>query len=182
MLSATHPDGPAFNPRGRTAQQHSSNDSTHEIGHTTPKSFSADKLDALLQMQRTNPFCKHISKCLSNGKALKHEADLLIHVKGLPYKHITDSHQKFLALIIPKARNYMLVVEAHDKLRHQGSTQNYCLIKQQYYQKRMNTNIRKDFAQCALYHREIAKVEAYPLQMTEIPVHPFEKIAIDLVI
>ena len=30
-------------------------------------------------------------------------------------------------------------------------------------------------------HREKAKVHAYPLQMKEIPVHPFNKIAIDLV-
>ena len=33
---------------------------------------------------------------------------------------------------------------------------------------------------CPLPQRK-AKVQAYPLQMTEIPVHPFDKIAIDLV-
>ena len=48
MLSATHPEGPAFNTRSRTAQQHSSNDPTPntdttapvipETGHTTLKS------------------------------------------------------------------------------------------------------------------------------------------------
>ena len=62
MLSATHPDGPAFNTRSRTAQQHSSTNSTPqmdatapvvtETGNTTPKSLSADRLEALLQMQR----------------------------------------------------------------------------------------------------------------------------------
>ena len=45
----------------------------------------------------------------------------------------------------------------------------------------MNKDIRKYIAQCALCHREKAKVQAYPLQMTEIPVHPFDKIAVDLV-
>ena len=39
----------------------------------TPKSLTADRLEALLQMQKTDPFCKCISKCLSNGKAPKHE-------------------------------------------------------------------------------------------------------------
>ena len=112
MLSATHPDGPAFTTRSRTAQQHSSNDSTPhtdapepvvpETGHMTLKSLSAEKLDALLQMQRTDPFCKCILKHLSNGKSLKHQDDLFIHVKGLLYKHIIDPHQKFLALMIPK--------------------------------------------------------------------------------
>ena len=32
-----------------------------------------------------------------------------------------------------------------------------------------------------MYHREKAKVQSYPLQMTEIPEWPFNKIAIDLV-
>ena len=168
MLSAAHPDGPAFNTRSRTAQQHSSNDSTShtdatapvatEAGNTTAKSLSADRLEALLQIQKTDPFCKCISKWLSNGKAPKHEADLFIHVKGLLYKHVTDSHQKFLALKIPNTWKYTVLVEAHDKLGHQGSTQTYCLIKWQYYWKGMNKDMRKYITQCALCHREKAKV------------------------
>ena len=62
-------------------------------------------------------------------KAPKHETNLFIHVKGLLYKHITDSHQKFLALIISKAWKYTVLVKAHKKLGHQGSTWTYCLIK-----------------------------------------------------
>ena len=45
----------------------------------------------------------------------------------------------------------------------------------------MNKDIRKYIANCTLCHREKAKVQAYPLQMTEIPDRPFDKIAIDLV-
>ena len=45
----------------------------------------------------------------------------------------------------------------------------------------MNKGIRKYIANCTLCHREKAKVQAYPLQMTEIPGRPFDKIAIDLV-
>ena len=57
----------------------------------------------------------------------------------------------------------------------------HCLIKCQCYWKGMNKDIRKYVAQCTLCHREKAKVQAYPLQMTEIPERPFDKIAIDLV-
>ena len=57
----------------------------------TPKSLTADRLQALLQMQKTDAFCKWISKHLSNGKAPQHETDLFIHVKGLLYKYVTDS-------------------------------------------------------------------------------------------
>ena len=70
-------------------------------------------------MQRTDPFCKHISKHLSNGKAPQHEDDIFLHIKGLLYKHVMDSNQKFLALVIPKAWKYTVLMETHDKLSHQ---------------------------------------------------------------
>ena len=107
--------------------------------------------------------------------------DLFTHIKGLLYKHITDSGQKFLALVIPKSWKYTVLVEAHDKLEHQGNTHTYCLIKCQYYWKGMNKDICKYTANCDLCHREKAKIQNYPLQMTEIPDRPFDKIAIDLV-
>ena len=102
MLSTTHSDGPAFNTRSRTAQQSSSKDFTPQTDaiapdvtdtqNTIPKSLSANKLEMLLQMQKMDPFCKCILKPLSNRKAPQHETDLFIHVKGLLYKHVTDSH------------------------------------------------------------------------------------------
>ena len=130
-------------------------------------------------MQRTDLFCKCISKHLSNGKALKHEVDLFWHSKRLLYKHVMDSDQKFLALVILQ---YTVLLEAHDQLGHQGATHTkYCPIKCQYYWKGMNEDIRKYIANCTLYHREKAKVQSYSLQMTEIPERPFDKIVIDLV-
>ena len=128
MISATNLDRPAFNTRSTTAQCTTTEDPTSQpqsdavtpdvtgTPSTTLKPLTTDRLQALLQMQKTDPFCKHISKCLSNGKAPKHEADLFLHVKGLLCK---QSNQKFLALVIPKACKYTVLVEAHDKLGHQ---------------------------------------------------------------
>ena len=45
----------------------------------------------------------------------------------------------------------------------------------------MNKNICKYIANCALCHREKAKIQYYPLQMMTIPNRPFDKIAIDSV-
>ena len=36
------------------------------------------------------------------GKHQNNEADLFLHIEGLLYKHVTDSNQNFLALVIPK--------------------------------------------------------------------------------
>ena len=186
MLSTTNLDGPAFNTRSRTAHHGSSEDTTSQTDavepnvtdtpSNMPKSLTMDRLQKLLQMQKTDPFCKCISKWLSNEEALKHKSDLFLHVKGLLYKHIMDSHKKFLVLVIPKAWMYTVLVEAHDKLGHQGATQNYCLIKYHYYWKGMNKDIRKYIIQSALWHREKAKVKDYPLQMTEIPECPLTRL------
>ena len=120
-------------------------------------------------MQRTDPFCKHISKCLLNGKAPEHKVDTFTHIKGLLYKHVMDSGKQFLALIIPKSWKYTVLVEAHDKLGHQGNSCMYCLIKRQYYWKGMNKDIRKCIANCILCRRQKVKVQQYPLQMMETP-------------
>ena len=148
---------------------------------STPKPLTADRLEALLQMQRTDLFCKHISKCLFSGKAPQHDIDTFTHVKGLLYKHIMDSGKQFLALFILKLWKYTVLAEAHDKLGHQGNSCTYCLIKRQYYWKGMNKDIRKYIANCVLCQREKAKVQHYPLQMMEISDRPFDKITIDLV-
>ena len=127
-----------------------------------PKSLTADRLDTLLQMQKTDPFCKCISKRFLNGKAPKHETDVFTYSKGLLYKHITESGKQFLALIIPKSWKYMVLVEAHDKLGHQCNTCTCYLIKRQYYWKGKNKDIRKYIATCALCCREKPKLSNTP--------------------
>ena len=66
MVSVLNTDGPAFNTRSQTQQCLASNSSTiqqdvkPDIMSTpdpTPKSLTADRLEALLQMQKTDPFC-----------------------------------------------------------------------------------------------------------------------------
>ena len=93
---------------------------------------------------------RSISRRLLNGKAPHHEFDTLSHVKGLLYKHITDAGKKFLTLVIPKSWKYTVLVEAHDKLGHQGNSCTYYLIKCQYYWKGMNKDIQKYIANSVL--------------------------------
>ena len=110
-----------------------------------------------------------------------HCVDTLTHIKGILNKHVMDSNQKFLELIIPKSWCFIVLVEAHGKLGHQGENRTDHLNKQQYYWKGMNKDICKYITNCALYKREKAGTQQYPLKMTDIPDRPFDKIAIDLV-
>ena len=159
MLTASSTDGPTFNTRSHA--QHTSSNATStshpntppqisQESTTTPKPLTVDRLDALLQMQRTDPFCKCISKRLLNSKAPHHEFDTFTHVKGLLYKHVMDDGKQFLTLVIPKSWKYTVLGEAHDKLGHQGNSHMYCLIKRQYYWKGMNKDIRKYIATCII--------------------------------
>ena len=66
----------------------------------------------------------------------------------LLYKHVMDSGKQFLALIIPKSWKYTVLLEAHDKLDHQGNSHMYCL--RQYYWKGINKDIRKYIVNCIL--------------------------------
>ena len=141
MLTASINDGPAFHTRNHTQsisdptstppvipQPHISQDDASML-----KSLTADRWDALLQMQRTDPFSKCTSKRLLNGKAPHHEVNTFTHIKGLLYKDMSDAGKQFLALVIPKSWKLTILVEAHDKLGHQGNNCTYCLIKCQYY-------------------------------------------------
>ena len=94
---------------------------------------------------------------------------------------MSDAGKQFLALVVPKSWKFTILMEAHDKLGYQGNNCTYCLIKCQYYWKGMNKDIRKYIANFALCRQDKVKVQQYPLQMTEIPDRPFDKIAIDLV-
>ena len=75
----------------------------------------------------------------------------------------------------------MVLIKAHEKIGHQGVNRTYHLIKCQYYRKGMNKGSQKYINNCALCKRKKARTEVYPLQMTDIPDKPFDKIAIDLV-
>ena len=91
----------------------------------------------------------HVQKTI-NGKAPHPEVDTFTHVKGLLYKHMSDAGKQFLTLVIPKSWKFTILVEAPDKLGHQGNNRMYCLIKCQYYWKGINKDIRKYIANCIL--------------------------------
>ena len=166
MPSVSNTDGLAFNTRNRTQQCLTPDTSTAQpsitpevspVPNPPPKSLTVDRLEALLQMQKIDPFCKQISKCLSNGKVPQHETDLFTHVRGLLYKHITDSGKKFLALVIHKSWQYTVLVEAHDKLGHQGNHLHLLLNKTSILLEGINKDIRKYIANYTLCCREKAK-------------------------
>ena len=104
MLTASSTDGPAFCTKSCTQNTSSITTSTthqdtapqiSQEPTAAPKSLTVDCLEALLQMQKTDPFCKCISRRLLNGKAPHHKFDTFSHVKGLLYKHVMGIGKSF---------------------------------------------------------------------------------------
>ena len=56
-----------------------------------PPTLTADPKDTLKLLQRTDPFCKFISKKILSDKVPSHEINTFTHIKGLIYKHVMDS-------------------------------------------------------------------------------------------
>ena len=79
MLLVSNSDVPTFNTRSQSQHCLAPDTSTAPPSITpdttstpdpTQKSLTVDRLEALFQMQKTYPFCKHISKQLSNGNVM----------------------------------------------------------------------------------------------------------------
>ena len=132
-------------------------------------------------MQSMDPFCKHIMKRLLNKTAPRHELDTFFIHNGLLYRYVSDNSKDFCALVITKAWRYTILVETYDKMGHQGNNRTYSIIKRQYYWKGIAKNVKDYIQRCPACRQEKARVQSYPLHMTEIPDRPFDKIAMDLV-
>ena len=159
MLVTSTPDGPATSTHRKTCNTANTTPPTDTTTASTndkvnaPPPLTEEGKDTLRLMQRMDPFCKHISKRLLSGKAPLHEIDTFAHIKGLIFKHMMDSNQRFLALVIPKPWHFTVLVETHDKLGHQGVNRTYHLVECQYYWKGMNEDICKYINNCALCKR-----------------------------
>ena len=190
MLSVSNTDGPSFNTRSQTQQHLTPDTSTVQpsitpevspVSNPTPKSLTADRLEALLQMQKTNPFCKWISKCLSNGKALQHKTDLFY-----PYQRpaIQTCH-RFRTEVSCSSHTQVLEVHSSSgspwQVRTPGKHPHLLLNKESILLQGNEWGYEE--IHCQLYNmpqRKSQNSENYPLQMREIPNRPFDKIVIDL--
>ena len=102
-----------------------------EVSKETASNNSKDNSrdTSVEEMQSTDPFCKCIMKRLLNKMAPKHELDTFFIHNGLLYRYASDHSKDFCTLVIPKAWRYMILVETHDKMVHQGNNRTYSLIK-----------------------------------------------------
>ena len=114
---------------------------TNSNNDTTRNNSPDNSRDTSIQeMQSTDPFC--IMKRLLNKTAPEHELKTFFIHNGLLYQYTLDHSKDFCDLVIPKVWKYMILVETHDKMGHQGNNCTYSLIKRQYYWKGMAKDVK----------------------------------------
>ena len=108
MLVTSTPDGSATHAHSKTCN--TANTTSADLMPTScydrvnmPPPLTEDQKDTLRLMQRTDLFCKCISKRLLSGKAPSHKVNTFTHIKVLIYKHVMDLNWRFLVLVIPKS-------------------------------------------------------------------------------
>ena len=111
---------------------------------------------SIREMQSTDPFCRCIMKRLLNKTAPEHELKTFFIHNGLLYRYASDHSKDFCTLVIPKAWKYMILVETHDKMGHQGNNRTYSLIKRQYYWKGMAKDVKDYIQRCPTCRQEKA--------------------------
>ena len=107
----------------QSKETNSNNDTTRNDSPDNSRDTS------IREMQPTDPFCRCITKRLLNKTAPKHELKTFFIHNGLLYRYALDHSKDFCTLVIPKAWKYMILVETHDKMGHQGNNRTYSLIK-----------------------------------------------------
>ena len=138
MLVTSTSDGPVTNTHSKvfntvdTTPEDTMPTSTNDKVKTPP-TLTADQKDTLRLMQRMDPFCKCIFYRILRGKVPSLEANRLTHIKGIIYKHVVYSDQRFLALVIPKSWHFTVYIEAHEKLGYQGINMTNHLVKHENY-------------------------------------------------
>ena len=125
----------------QSKETNSGSDTTRNDSH-----ISNSKDTSIKEMQLTDPFCRCIVKRLLNKTAPNHELKTFFNLNGFLYRYASNHSKDFCTLVIPKAWRYTILVETHDKIRHQGNNCTYSLIKRQYYWKGMAKDV-KDYIQ-----------------------------------
>ena len=134
----------------RSKETNSDNDTTRNDSHNNSKDTS------IQEIQSTDPFCRHIMKRLLKKTAPEHELKTFFIHNGLLYRYASHHSKDFCALVIPKAWKYMILVETHDKMGHQGNNHTYSLIKRQYYWMGMAKDVKDYIQRCPACHQEKA--------------------------
>ena len=124
-----------------------------------------------------------IASLLEDPKSKFHERDSYGYTDdGLVYHISRENGKEYKVTVVPKVLIETVLKEMHDHFGHLGVGKTYALIKRYYYWPKTIRNIQTHVESCSLCRREKPQADKYQLQTTEIPLKPFARVSIDLVV
>ena len=134
-------------------------------------------------LQQEDRFCKMIASLEEDSKSKFHERDSYGYTDdGLLYHISRENGKEYKATVVPEVLIETVLKEMHDHFGHFGVGKTYALIKRYYYWPKMIRNIQAHVESCSLCRKEKLQADKYQLQTTEIPLKPFAKVSINLVV
>ena len=129
--------------------------------------------------QCNDPTVEKIRKQISNNTASEHVKQHHTIVNKILYYISTNDLKISLRIVIPDSLKTTILQHFHDNNSHLGIDKTFDLISQRYYWKSMFTDVANYVSLCITCNARDINRNKVPLQPTDIPQFPFEKIAID---
>ena len=133
----------------------------------------------LIELQKIDKFCKNILNMLTNNKL--HNKNPYYIENGILKRFIDDNKQRFEVVILPQTLIEPTLQLAHEGLGHNGISQTYALLWQQYYWKGLNPSVTKHVKQCMLCQKHNKQVVRYTKLHFEASLAPMKFISMDLI-
>ena len=146
---------------------------------TETQNFSIPGDFDIVQAQKADTQINQIRQQLVDKTATDHILKHHTIINDTLY-YISDSEIKIaLRVVIPKTLQKVVLEHFHDSNSHLGIDKTFDLISQRYYWKGLFTDVSNHVAHCVTCNTRGINTNRTPLQPTDIPKFPFEKIAID---
>ena len=129
--------------------------------------------------QKSDPVIQKLKQQLMTGTADLAKQKQFIIVDNTLYFISEQNDDLQLRMYVPNTFQQKILTQFHDNLGHPGVDRMYYNIKTKYYWPKMFHNIYEHVQKCiTCQERNLLNIRA-PMQQTDIPMHPFEKISVD---
>ena len=123
---------------------------------------------------------KTLKRTIESGKASKAFLEKYMVQNGLLYYLSNRDEDVRPRLYIPKQIRGDLLRQLHDDMWHIGIDKTYELIGRKYFWPGLYKDVTKHVNSCVVCQSRSGKCEIAPLEKTDVPFYPFEKISLDV--
>ena len=136
--------------------------------------------DKLVELQKADVYCRHISQLLSSGK-MAPQNPYYLDENGILTKLLVDNNETFEVTVLPRVLIGYVLHQAHDAMGHNGTLRSYQYVKRLFYWKGLCTDVDKHVKHCLQCRKQNLRPQRYAMLHTKVPSMPMHFISMDLI-